>query len=295
MAAVETTATGPVLLCYDGSDHANRAIRHAAALLRPRHAVVIHVPLRGFKGDVAESGRRVALDGGFDSVAVVESKHGRIATVILEEARNRGASVIVLGSHGRSPSQPVLLGSVSSTLVRESDIPVLVGRAGVAPSHASEPIFICYDGPSIAREALLTAAGLLAGRAAMVAAFIPAVDDAPLLRSTLPWPVGGETEDQLARMDRQEAEGPEKRAADGAQIAAAAGFAPRSLAIPGMDATTEEEERPWRRLLRAAASEDAACIVVGHRPSVTHLESTAYGLVHHADRPVLVVPGESSS
>jgi hypothetical protein len=45
------------------------------------------------------------------------------------------------------------------------------------------------------------------------------------------------------------------------------------------------------RLLRAAASEEAACIVVGHRPSVKALGSTALGLVDHADRSVLVAPG----
>jgi hypothetical protein len=37
-------------------------------------------------------------------------------------------------------------------------------------------------------------------------------------------------------------------------------------------------------------TEGAACIVVGHRKSATPLDSTAYSLVEHADRPVLVVP-----
>ena len=49
------------------------------------------------------------------------------------------------------------------------------------------------------------------------------------------------------------------------------------------------------RLLRAAADEEAACIVVGHRPSVKALGSTAHGLVDHADRSVLVAPGTMSA
>jgi GNAT superfamily N-acetyltransferase len=40
---------GPVLLCYDGSDHADRAARLAGTLLRPRQAVVLHVPQKPFK------------------------------------------------------------------------------------------------------------------------------------------------------------------------------------------------------------------------------------------------------
>jgi hypothetical protein len=45
------------------------------------------------------------------------------------------------------------------------------------------------------------------------------------------------------------------------------------------------------RLLRAAASEDAACVVAGRRPSATQLGGTAHGLVHRAGRSVLVAPG----
>ena len=282
---------GPVLICYDGSDHADRAIRRAARLLRPRHAVVVHVRQRPFEDEVAESGRRVALDAGFDPVEAVEAGHGHVATVVLEAAHDRGASVIAVGPRGRSPAPPALLGSVSSALVDHSDIPVLVARAGMAPAAADEPVFACYDGSRIAREAIATAAELLAGRAAIVAAFMPAVDDGAVLRSTLPWPVAGKVQDRLAQLDREEAEAPFERAAEGARAAADAGFVSRPLGIRGVNASSAEEEDPWTRLLRAAASEGAACIVVGHRPSVRRLGSTAHGLVHHADRSVLVAQG----
>ena len=286
---------GTVLLCYDGSDAATRALRHAAAILRPKRAVVICAPHRGTMRGDPESGRRAAVDAGFDPVAVMAADHRPIATVILDEAQSRGVSVIVVASHGHSPPQPSSLGNAASVLVGRSHLPVLVVPPGELPSPASEPVFICYDGSDIARRALVTAAGLLAGRTALVAAFVPAVDDSALLSENLPWPAGGETQDRLAGIDRQEAEVPGRRAADGTRIAAEAGFAPRPVAIPAIDASIEEEENPWRLLLRTAMSERAACLVVGHRPSVTHLESTAYGLVQHSDRPVLVVPGESSA
>jgi nucleotide-binding universal stress UspA family protein len=278
MAARVAMMPGPVLIGYDGSDHADRAIRRAAVLLRPRRAVVVHVRQRPFDDDVAERGRRLALDAGFEPVEAVEAGPGPVATAVLREARRLGASVIVSGSRGRS----------RSALVEHSEIPVLVARAGAAPS-ADAPVFACYDGSRIARDAIVTAARLLAGRPAVVAAFMPAVDDGAVLRANLPWPVAGEVQDRLAQLDREEAAAAVDRAADGARAAADAGFVARPVGIGGASASSEEEEAPWLRLLRAAADEDAACIVVAHR--VGQLGGTAPELVHRADRSVLVAPG----
>jgi nucleotide-binding universal stress UspA family protein len=282
---------GPVLLCYDGSDHAGRSIHSAATLLRARPAVVLHVRQRPSEEAVAESGRRLAIDAGFWPVQAVEADFGDVATVILREARDQGAAVIVAGPHGRSPAPPAPLGSVSSALVARSGVPVLVARPGPSPTAAAGPVFACYDGSPIAREAIVTAAGLLAGREAIVATFMPAVDDGAVLRSTLPWPVSAEVQDRLAQLDREEAEAPFARAAEGARAAADAGFVSRPLGIRGANASSEEADDQWMRLLRAAASEAAACIVVGHRPSMPPPGSTAHGLVDHADRSVLVAPG----
>jgi nucleotide-binding universal stress UspA family protein len=272
---------GPVLLCYDGSDNAERAIRLAGTLLRPTQAVVLHVPQRPFKPAVAVPGRQVALDAGFDPIAFEETGHGRIAAAVLAHASTHDASVIVVGSHD---------GARSRSLVHRTDRPVLVCPPAAPPSSATEPIFMCYDGSPGARQALAAAADLLAGRAAIVAAFVPAVDDPTLLRSSLPWPVAAEVQDELARLDREEAEVPAERSLEGARAAEAAGFVARAVGVPGADASSEEEDEPWRRLLRAAADEDAACIVLGHRPSVKGLASAADGFLHEADRPFLVVP-----
>jgi hypothetical protein len=168
--------------------------------------------------------------------------------------------------------------------------PVGQQRVGFSPSPANEPILLCYDGSRVARHSFAAAGYLLAGRAAIVAAFMPAVDDLAVLRSNLPWPASAEIQDGLARLDRQGAEAPGERAAEGGR-AAPAGFVARPLAVGGMDASSEEEEEPSRRLGRAAADEKAACIVVGHRLSAKGLVSTAHGILRDADRPVIVVPG----
>jgi nucleotide-binding universal stress UspA family protein len=82
-------------------------------------------------------------------------------------------------------------------------------------------------------------------------------------------------------------------AARGVEIARRAGLEARSLAVGEEGLADDHEAVAWVRLTEAAAAESASCIVVGHRRSargVSRLDSTAYGLVNHADRPVLVVP-----
>jgi nucleotide-binding universal stress UspA family protein len=273
-----------VLICYDATDRADLAVRSAGTLLRPKHAVVLLVP--PFTDAGPERGRQVALDAGFEAVTVVKARHARVAAAVLDQARRRDASVIVAGSRGGAPSPSGLTGA----LLRRADRPVLVGPPAAPPSLASEPILMAYDGSLAARQALAAAGELLVGRAAIIAAFMPAVDEVAVLRVSLPWPAAAETRDDLARLDREEAWAPGERADEGARLAATAGFAPRALGIAGIDASSEEEEEPWRRLLRSATEAEAGCIVVGHQHSARGVTSMAHNLVSHADCPVLVVP-----
>lgn len=53
---------------------------------------------------------------------------GRPANVIVESAEDEGIDAIVMGSHGRSGVQRILLGSVAETVVRRSPVPVTVVR-----------------------------------------------------------------------------------------------------------------------------------------------------------------------
>jgi nucleotide-binding universal stress UspA family protein len=51
---------------------------------------------------------------------------------ILDAAQEEGADLIVVGSHGRSGINRLMLGSIASKVVSQSPIPVLVARAGDA-------------------------------------------------------------------------------------------------------------------------------------------------------------------
>jgi nucleotide-binding universal stress UspA family protein len=62
-------------------------------------------------------------------------REGDPAQSILEGAREVGATMIVMGTHGRRGLSRALVGSVAEKVVRESEIPVLTVRSpeGAAP------------------------------------------------------------------------------------------------------------------------------------------------------------------
>jgi nucleotide-binding universal stress UspA family protein len=143
---------GPLLICFDGSDHAKYAIRHAAGLLAVKAALVVTVwqPtafLGGFAwageasmvdlGDldraVAEEGRRVADEGvriareaGLAAEPMAVEANGPVWKTVTETADRNDATAIVMGSRGLTGLRSMLLGSVSSAVVHHADRPVLV-------------------------------------------------------------------------------------------------------------------------------------------------------------------------
>ena len=283
----------PVLLCFDGSDRAEQAIRRSGALLDDPSAIVLYVGAGDSAHTPAEDGRRLALETGFDPVSVVDDATGPVAESILAHAERHGVAAIVVGSRGPSASRATILGSVSSRVTQNARHPVLVVRPGPHSEPVWGPVFVCYDGSDAAGYAIATAGKLLACRDAILAYFLPAVDDGVVLQSTLPWPVSSAVQDRLAALDWEAAGRPVRVAAHGVEIARRAGLEARSLTVGEEGPAVDHEAVAWVRLTEAAGAESASCIVVGHRRSargVSRLDSTAYGLVNHADRPVLVVP-----
>lgn len=84
---------------------------------------------------VEDIGRQLR-EQGFDVTAV--ATEGSPADGILDEARHCAAELIVLGSHGHGALYHLLLGSVSTAVVRRAGCPVLVVpvRAKVAPAQS---------------------------------------------------------------------------------------------------------------------------------------------------------------
>jgi nucleotide-binding universal stress UspA family protein len=56
-------------------------------------------------------------------------REGKPATVILEEIAEQGADLVVMGTHGRTHLDHLMLGSVAERVLRRAPCPVLVVRS----------------------------------------------------------------------------------------------------------------------------------------------------------------------
>jgi nucleotide-binding universal stress UspA family protein len=128
-------ADGPLLLGYDGSTDAQRAIEHAGRLLGGRDALVVAVWQQtgalGSAADgerVAAEGVRIAQQAGLHAGPVAAEAHGAVWQTIVEIADRHDAAAIVVGSRGLTGLQQALLGSVSSAIAHHADRPALIVR-----------------------------------------------------------------------------------------------------------------------------------------------------------------------
>jgi nucleotide-binding universal stress UspA family protein len=150
--APEEDTGGPLLLCYDGSDGAKRAIAAASRLFGGRKALVFHTweswvaeapTLAGVsatvKGMAVEldqaadeqsedrtaAGVEIAEHAGFDAEGLSERAEGPIWKAVLDAADRHASAAIVIGSRGLTGISAAL-GSVSNGVVHHSRRPVLV-------------------------------------------------------------------------------------------------------------------------------------------------------------------------
>jgi nucleotide-binding universal stress UspA family protein len=149
-----------------------------------------------------------------------------------------------------------------------------------------QPVVIAYDGSVIARAAIARAGELLGPRpAVVVSVWAPLQHAAPAATIAAPRGVVVAGAQGLDAAERQKAE---RLAAEGTELARRAGFAAEPLAM-------RREGPPWRAIVECAAELEAAAVVAGTRgrslPVAAVLGSTAEGVLHHAHRPVLLVPG----
>jgi len=85
--------------------------------------------LEDIREQAEDSMRRALTEGeGPDVESETHVETGRPAETIREFAERRGADLLVLGSHGRTGFERVMLGSVAEAVVRRSSIPVLTAK-----------------------------------------------------------------------------------------------------------------------------------------------------------------------
>jgi nucleotide-binding universal stress UspA family protein len=130
-----------IVLATDFSTAVREAERLAGELARPASATLhlVHVlPLLSSPGEAAQ--RLATIEGavGPGLKRVTALLFGSAARAIVTYARDQGADLIVVGTHGRTGVSRVLMGSVAEAVARLAPCPVLTVPA-LAEGAATEP------------------------------------------------------------------------------------------------------------------------------------------------------------
>jgi nucleotide-binding universal stress UspA family protein len=164
--------TGPLLICYDGSESARAALEAASKLFRGRESLVacywqpfassakrlginvlelvqnadtINEQEQAFARKTAEEGATSARAAGLTAAAEAIEIDGPIDEAILEHADAIDAAAIVLGSRSRSGLRSLILGNVANEVAQRATRPVFLApskqlahsRGGDTPEAAS--------------------------------------------------------------------------------------------------------------------------------------------------------------
>lgn len=137
-----------ILLATDGSDAVEPAIEHAIELAAYCDATLYVVsvidasaasgvpeaqtaPIQEIMEDAAQKAVEAAADRARNRGVAVETmvRNGSVHGEILQAAVDADVDLIVMGTHGRSGLDRLLLGSVADRVIRQASQPVLVKRA----------------------------------------------------------------------------------------------------------------------------------------------------------------------
>jgi nucleotide-binding universal stress UspA family protein len=153
--------SGPVIIGFDGTPAAERALRESANLLAPRPAVVVVVweagrafevltlPTRALEAPVsmdisdafeaeraaleaaermAEQGAALAAELGYQAEGLAVADEATVPETLLRIATERDGQALVVGSHGHRGLTAALLGTTTRAVVQHAPCPVLVVR-----------------------------------------------------------------------------------------------------------------------------------------------------------------------
>lgn len=279
----KTAVSKPVVVAYDGSPDADRALRFGVDLARdlqlPLRVVIARGDAhklsrwadewtRGLAEEWAESASKILAGEGEGPAIVVTD--GRAADVLVAESP--GAHVLLIGAQGHGRTFAALNGSVSQHVVRHAACPVIVVRE--VTDATSRRVVVGVDGSAPSRAALefaLHYAGQHDLRLEVI--YVPehwqpfGFED-PAMRGP-----------ELVRDFQSEDERVLQEAAD--VIAR----------HPGVDVLMEQRDGSPRRVL-VDASRSAQLVVVGSRGQGAFagllLGSVSADVLHHAHCPVAV-------
>jgi nucleotide-binding universal stress UspA family protein len=121
-----------VMLCWDGSRQAARAIGDAMPLLvkAGRVEIVIVANERGKQDEIegADMGQHLARHGLKVAVDRIAGGNVDVADVLLSHAADSGADFMVMGGYGHSRLREFVLGGVTRTILRSMTVPTLLSH-----------------------------------------------------------------------------------------------------------------------------------------------------------------------
>jgi nucleotide-binding universal stress UspA family protein len=115
-----------ILIAYDGSEAAYRALEQAAEAAQADDAEVGVVTVLRPERAAAEEAAAYLLDRGFE--ADIHTPIGEPAEEISRIAAEHGYDTIYVGTRGRGSLARALEGSVSSAVAEGSDVTVVIAR-----------------------------------------------------------------------------------------------------------------------------------------------------------------------
>ncbi|HUI89247.1 MAG TPA: universal stress protein [Anaerolineales bacterium] len=136
-----------ILLAVDGSDHSLRAAQEAGNLARVMKSDILRIVVAfdGIPAYLGEPNLQQAIDARMKEASTILQKaqnavgkipgelhteliEGSPAEAIINVAKTRGSTVIVMGSRGMSAIAELVLGSTSHKVVSHASCPVLIVR-----------------------------------------------------------------------------------------------------------------------------------------------------------------------
>jgi nucleotide-binding universal stress UspA family protein len=155
-------SSGPVIIGFDGTPVAERAVHEAAGLLAPRRALVVVVWEAGRAFDLAaipasvldspvapldlrtayevdrsmfeeaqrtaQWGALLATEAGLEAEGLAVADDVTVADTLVRLAKELDSEAMVVGSHRRGRLSEILLGSTAQEVLRKAPCPVVVVR-----------------------------------------------------------------------------------------------------------------------------------------------------------------------
>jgi len=297
------------ILCpIDFSDYSRRALDHAVAIARWYKAAItaVHVdasieivgypaPMLGVpaawkfsdRAELLASLQRFVEPESAPGVSIATVvREGPTVTEILEQAAATSADLIVMGTHGASGFERLVLGSVTEKVLRKARCPVLTVPRALPEAVPAGPVvfkrIVCaVDFSDCSLEALKYAVSLAQeadGQLTVVHVLTSQlVPDAVLADQHL----------SVLAYQRQREDEAQRRLAEAVPASAAAYCRIESTMVRG---------KPWREIVGIAAARESDLIVLGVHGrgavDLTFFGSTAHQVVRHVSCPVLTLRPE---